>query len=267
MARTRKSTKQKTLFSWFHSKKNTDASSGLCAPLENKNVPKFLINLATAKEEIPNSCNSALNLKEKDEYIQEKVALISEKSCETFRSSRIQSRRLQSMVSSMDLALSCKDTEAFSEVHTNTVMKQNTTMNSISSTISRVKRKREKSSENQRSSNGYKRRKTSKSSNKIENNRSKIKSIWLYSNKTTLAWNHFLKAEKSDKNFRIPKTRKFQVFKDLDIFGDQLEMYSNEWLEIENDWDTDDEEINKSRKLMNKRLWQIKDKVSQNSKR
>lgn len=177
MARTRKSTKQSTLFSWFCCKKNANSNVGLDKALENMNVPKFLINLTAPEEEILNNCNSALNLKEKDDYIQEKTTFKAEKSHETFRSLRMKPRKLQSKVSSLDLALSCKDTEAFSEVHCNTVMKQNVVMNSISSTTSRAKRKREKSSQKHGSPNCYKRRKTSKSSNKIGNNRSKIKTI------------------------------------------------------------------------------------------
>jgi hypothetical protein len=79
----------------------------------------------------------------------------------------------------------------------------------------------------------------------------------LYSNKSTLAINRRNKKDKRFLKTEIPKTRRFEVFKDEDIFGAQLEMYSNDCLEIENDCDTDNEEINKSSKLMNRRLNQM----------
>ena len=265
MARTRKTTKQNTLFSWFGIIKDMISTIDPVKAAPKKEVPKFLIQLPAPEDEILSKSKWALNLREKDYIIPEKCVLLKGKPHKTYESFRMKPRKLETKICSIDLALSCKDTEAFSEVQNNTVMKQNVIIDSITSSISRVRMFREKSSQNLEILSSNKRRKTTKSNNKIKK-WSKIKTIWFYSNKSTLSRNNRNKKDGWVIKIEIPKTRKFEVLRDEDIFGDQFEMYSNEDLEIENDCDTDDEEINKSTKLMNRRLNQIQNKFNDKEK-
>lgn len=249
MAKTRISTKQKTLTSWFRVSK-----TNLCAEKDPNGKPGMENQSKAERNQLKNSkisqnpdgaIKNSKNLgrsRKKAPSSRNRKPDLSET-----RSSR--TRGFQNKSCLVDLALSCKDTEAFSEIPKFTVRRQNLFMESVSSKVPIRRGKRQRSSKHSPISRDKRCRNATKS--RLRAKRSlKIKSITLRTNNSTMTASKVAALAGAE----IPKLREFSVYNEADVFGTMLEKYTLENSEIENDCDTDEEEQKHAYRRMIRRL-------------